>query len=1179
MDAASEIAPFPSSTSAGSIAGGIASGLWRSGHSDASILYRHTPRLLEIRSMAAPSLEGPEALATLSMAQLQTDTVEDLAIVLVKPVVLNNMTQLLVYAHEEQYKVGRLYVFNPFTLTVFSISAAVPYNACSLSVSTPLRAGSGTTTEWEFALVCFGLANSKALIGNLTVGADGAHITALEAFALEAGKHKVSSSVALEFPDGSNRGLVFLGLGSGNVVAVEYSPFGLSRGHTLGQTSTSSQFGPVTCLSATLLDRGRFVLCAGHSSVGVRSSGSAVATYVATLNNSSKHGFRLTFDSIGVDRVLLAPSDCLDGQQQTVDRIVANAEVIGLKIHDMRNTVPLANATTDAPTIVIAALACSSADDGKKASSSRRRSTSTLGSGMIHGLFNAWGLSVDGTLETRALSCQSIVGPDVILGMSVSGKLSQVEVVTDRKVFIGDSLLRSISSAGGVRLGDRMPMCTSKYLEVADRFAYSSQVRHALAEQRKQMGGELFIDILLHMAGIYAGERDGAGVYPPKTPTEQRRFIDRINSSDFDDLKKHCITYYLVLDNAAGSLVSSNRTYTECESDPIMGNSLATDYANEALIPRHFEYLMRGYWLMDHGQTAASIAYLSDPIVIADWAPKIISSAVSSSHFKEGLQFLNSTTAMSQPRIENQVSEASLVMEMLLHCDFGRAFTFQRKQTSIPDLRQVLLSQLFSFALSLHARRAVVDRLSIFPLDAVEEAALEDHCLHADTPTHAKDFLALYYVNRGRYAEAIRLFKDISKAEAGQRLDEPQTRKRNERATMVQNLTMLLPEAQRWVVEELEAVSDECNETPSQDQIISNNKIAAKAQSSENAERPWALEGDRVPSVQSSTATPSRNHSISSRQIYLNQPLSASKAARHTHAAVGTNGRTQNASRPLVRMLVSQLSTANPDPVQKYRQKTYVGPVPVGSMSPRKGDGKDSNPMGLSNVPETPRSQASSVFKSQYTPQDTPWKTPMTFISRSAAKGMSLRVPFSGPPSTPFRENNNIEMVDSSIGRLSSPFGFADDDRTPCRNVVGNAIAVESPLAVKNASGDLPLPIEASRSPFERPQANHSIENQLPLSAGSLQQQTTPEPKTFTKREHAPEIEESSSRRYNLRDRAGISSPATPSRSGRQLAKNSSKQAKDGHSISSKESARNYERALRQQMANDTNEPRGRKRG
>ncbi|KAJ2553367.1 hypothetical protein EV175_002966 [Coemansia sp. RSA 1933] len=744
--------------------------------------------------MVVPALDGPEALATLSAAQLQiTDTVEDLAIVLVKPVVLNNTTHMLVYAHEEQYKVGRLYVFNPFTLTVFSISAAVPYNVNSLSVSTPRRAGAGSSTEWEFVLLCFGLSNSKALIGNLTVGTDGAQLTALESFALETSKHKVTSSVALEVPDSSNRSLVFLGLDSGNVVAVEHSPFGLNHSNVLGSTSDLAQLGPATCLSAIALDKCRFVLCVGHSSTGTRSNGSTVATYMVTL--SSKQNQRLEFDSISNNRVLLAPSDSLDGKQQTVDRIVANAAVIDLRIYDMRSNMSLANLTAGTPGIVITALAHSSADGDGKASGSRRRSTTTAGAGMIHGLFNAWGLSIDGSVETQPLSCQSIVGPDVILGMNVSGKLCQVEVATDRKVFIGDPLWSNNSgtdSGGGSIRADGSPVSASNYLKVEDWSAYSWQVRNALTKQRKKMDGKLFIDILLQMAGISISKRKGASGYPPKTPAEQQMFVDSLASSDLDDLKKHCIAYYFILDNCAEEFVSLNKIYAECDTDPMAGNLLAASYAKEALIPRHFELLMRGYWLMDHGQTGAGISCLSDPIVIADWASKILASAVASGNYKAGLQFLNSTTAMAQPRLEDQTSEASNVMELLTNCDIGRAFTFQRKQISEPDLRKALLSQLFSFAFSLYGRRAVVDQLSTFPLDAVEEAALETHCSQADTPTHAKDFLALYYVNRGRYADAIRLFKEISTSEIGKQLDEAQMRKRNDREAMAQNLAMLL---------------------------------------------------------------------------------------------------------------------------------------------------------------------------------------------------------------------------------------------------------------------------------------------------------------------------------------------------------------------------------------------------
>ncbi|KAJ2520325.1 hypothetical protein H4217_002126 [Coemansia sp. RSA 1939] len=1082
MDAASEIAPFPSAASAGGIAGGIASGLWCSGHSGTSLLYRYTSLVLEVRSMAPTALEGPEALATLCTTQLQTDTVNGLSIVLVKPVVLNDTTHMLVYAHEEHYQLGRLYVFNPFTLTVLSISTAIPYNVSSLSASAPFRAGSGSSTEWEYVLVCFGLANSKALVGNLTIGVDCAQLTALEAFELGTGKHKVSSSVAIEIPDSGNHSVLFMGLTSGDVAAVECSPSGLGRGHVLGITSDLARLGSVACLSAIVLDSGRFLVCAGHNSSGARAAGSAVAAYVATLGSNissnisskSKKKVELSFESIGVDRVCLAPSDSLDRQDQEISRIVADAAVIELKIHDTRGTKSAMQTYNNESGIVIAALALSLADNGRRTNGSKRKSTYTPVSGMTH-----------------------------------------------------------------------------------------------------------------------ASEKDGHGVYPPKSPSEQSRFIARIDSSDLDNLKKHCIVYYLVLDYAADHLVSSNGTYAEFEDDSLAHvNSLAMRYANETIIPRHFVYLMRGYWLMDHGQITAGVSYLSDPTVIADWAPKIFSSIVSSGHFKAGLQFLNSTTAMGQPRLEDQPSNASLVMEVLLHCDIGRAFTFQRKYTSTPDLRDVLLSQLLSFAFSPQARRAVVNQLSVFPFDTSEEAALNAYCLRTDTAIHAKDFLALYYVNRGRYVEAIRLFKDISKADADQHLDETQTRKHNERAAMVQNLIMLLPEAQKWIVEELDAVSDEHDGNLSQNQL-GLGKYITKAQCPEDAERPWALGNERAPDLQPSTvadhgseaALPSHNASSSSKEMHLNQPLSASKSARNIHAAVGTDGRAQSNSRPLVRLLLNQRFIANPESAKHSRQMSSAVLLPAIGTPHRADKDAGSGISGTANVFTPLRPLSRDVFETQSSPQDTPWNSSMPLASRNAAKSMSLRVPFSGPPSTHSIEKNTSKGADQTTDRFSRPIGNPYNGSVHFQGKVGSAVPVSSSLAVKNVSEGLPSPVEAGRSPFERAHVGGNTKVQQSSSKFSLQHQTFLAPRVVAEKQPRSETEDSSVPRYNLRNRAGISSPSTPSKNERDPATGSSKQVQgkhsDAYSAMSKESARSYERAPRQGFsdnADDSNGARGRKR-
>ncbi|KAJ2620951.1 hypothetical protein GGI26_004557 [Coemansia sp. RSA 1358] len=1247
MDVASEIAPFPGAASVRTIAGGIASGLWLSGNSDASLLYRYTSRLLEIRSMVMPALEGPEALATLDTAQLQMNTVEDLEISLVKPVILNNTTYMLVYAYDTLSEVGRLYVFHPFTLTVFSVSAAVPYKASSLSVSTPLRAGSGSTTEWEFTILCFGLTNGKALIGNLSVNSDGAQLTDLDSFSLKAGKRKVSSSYTLELPDSTSRALIFLGLESGEISTIEYSPFGISRGHVISTISDSAHLGSVVCLTAAVLDENRFVLCAGHSIANAQSSGSAVSAYTVEIGSSNRPSVKLSCNHISTDYVHIIPSDDYDGQQQQqiIDSINSNAIFIDLAIYDMRSSL---SAAKDGPTgtsgLVIAALAASSVDEDKgvsgfrgsasKASSiikdrvraSGHRSAGAFGFGVTHGLFNAWDLGDDYS-RLLPVSSQSILGSGVILGMSISGKASQVEVVSDRRLFVGDSLGKSMQDAGvGVQPGVSMLQYLSKCIDKANKFAYSPHVRHALSEQRRRMDGELFIDLLLRMAGISEAGRSSDSAYPPRTQAEQHRFIERVGSSDLDDLKQHCIGYYLILDQSSEALVSSNDVYVEGNTDLSTENEMAASYVRETLIPRHFEYLMRGYWLMDHGQTAASIAYLSDPSVIADWAPKVLSSAVANNCFRIGMQFLNSTTALMSPKLETQPSEAPLVMEVLLHCSISRAFDFQRQQCFSSDMRIALLAQLFSFAFSSHARRSIVGQLAVLPFDGIEEAGLEAYCLQADAPVHSRDFLALYYVNRGRYAEAIRTFKNISKAETGRNLDAAQIKKRDERTTMIQNLIMLLPEAQRWVVEEIEAISNESGGDSQSAQDVASSRGHAEKPSTNDTRGPWPVDADRASGAQQgatvnlNTATSTKSKAAFARLQPLAAPLSASKAARHIHAAVGANGTMQNASHPLIRLLVKQMSATKPVLEQAAEQSNHTGSFAIARSQPGKESTASGNSFArASHEPSTPKSQSATVLGNSGTPQNTLWKTPMssfpdrtqstTPLSHSRVSSAlrtrgTLHVPFSGPPSTPCQSKANTKTVGlhHNAAIPSNPFSLEDAGQTPCKAVVGNAVVVETPLAIKNLPGGFPALNEVSRSPFEKAQARSvTREQQLVATAPvvSLQKHLHSYPEATTNNEYEYTMPESSTQKiYDLRNSTDLSTSTLPPSNDQMLGGRSRKQKKSRKdtikqtsentssikksiSVASKKSARNYERAMRQQssdIAENGRLPKGRKR-
>ncbi|KAJ2894740.1 hypothetical protein IWW38_002483 [Coemansia aciculifera] len=520
--------------------------------------------------------------------------------------------------------------------------------------------------------------------------------------------------------------------------------------------------------------------------------------------------------------------------------------------------------------------------------------------------------------------------------------------------------------------------------------------------------------------------------------------MGRVGASDLDDLKRHCLAYYLVLDQSAAALVSPHGLYTESNMDPAATNVEAAKYARDQLVPRHFEYLTRGYWLMDHGQTAASISYFVDPSVIADWAPKILRTAVASGAYHEAAQLLTSATALVHPRLDEQISEAPVVMDVLLHCSFARAFAFQRQFASTPELRRALLAQMCVFALSTHSRRSVADRLASLPLDSIEEAALEEHCLDAGAPAYVKDFLALHYVNRGRYAEAIRLFRAIATAEEGMSLSDVQRRKRDERLAMVQSLTMLLPAAQRWLVQELESsgdARDDCRETSKR---VADSDLGRLRTMDIDATPPHdftataAADDDEDDDDVAQTGTKASAALLAAQ---LMAPLSASKSARLQRPIVGTHGMLQSSSHPLLRVLVKQMSAASASVVPG----THSTP----KLAQKELSTSEQSVMELT----TPKTKVPATS----TPGTATSKTP------KPAGSTPIRIPFSGPPSTP----RHAQAQGEQQATPSKPTLLSNANQTPGHSAIATSDMAETPLIANRVPGGFSTPPGASRSPFE----------------------------------------------------------------------------------------------------------------
>ncbi|KAJ2803028.1 hypothetical protein H4R21_002193, partial [Coemansia helicoidea] len=346
---------------------------------------------------------------------------------------------------------------------------------------------------------------------------------------------------------------------------------------------------------------------------------------------------------------------------------------------------------------------------------------------------------------------------------------------------------------------------------------------------------------------------------------------------------------------------------------------------------------------------------------------------------------------------------------------------------------------LFSFALSPSAHRSIVSQLAMLPFDAVEEEALATHCLRSDAPARERDFLALHYVNCGRYAEAIRLFRALAKEETGRYLDGEQRRKRDERLVMVRNLTMLLPEAQRGIIEELEALDEGAGEGPSATAAADKSRPSAQGAGPDPA-RPRPMDVDGVDRRRETGGTAG---SASGRAAApLSVLLSASKSERQQRSVVGVHGAPQSPSHSLLRVLMRQMAAGKPHRVGAS------GRAPEAQAS---ADAGASDKQGAAGAP--------AASGSRSTPMSGRANGAPAEVSPVAAGSPALvprRVPFSGTPSTPRQSGP------------SKPANLADAGRTPGRRLLAHAALAESPVSAERVPGGFPALGSLARSPAEQ---------------------------------------------------------------------------------------------------------------
>lgn len=140
--------------------------------------------------------------------------------------------------------------------------------------------------------------------------------------------------------------------------------------------------------------------------------------------------------------------------------------------------------------------------------------------------------------------------------------------------------------------------------------SYPSHLIEGITNCRKQLGGSLFFDLLLHSIGIEHGIRK---LYPPKDTEHLRELHRQIIESPADASQRQALLYYLLLNSP--DLHPSSNSQPENGRDNSGRSHEAQAFAKNCLLPSSYSTVSFGFWLMDRMRFAEALSPLLDPLV------------------------------------------------------------------------------------------------------------------------------------------------------------------------------------------------------------------------------------------------------------------------------------------------------------------------------------------------------------------------------------------------------------------------------------------------------------------------------------------------------------------------------------------------------------------------------------
>ncbi|KAJ3303278.1 Suppressor of Sensor Kinase (SLN1) [Kappamyces sp. JEL0829] len=309
----------------------------------------------------------------------------------------------------------------------------------------------------------------------------------------------------------------------------------------------------------------------------------------------------------------------------------------------------------------------------------------------------------------------------------------------------------------------KLPLFEEWFSRDSATFFYKTGQIQDIQKRRELLAGELFFDKLLALCNV------DTTLYPPKDSyTLERLFRSIFDAPDQGSIFKHCLVYYLLKD---------------------ISQPKAEGYSKFYGLSRPFVLAIGGFWSMDHCQFSHGVQWLSDPAVdlddapgtFLDWHLKIITTLFDNDQCELAHLFIQSKkpSLWSQRTIE-------AVLKVLTKTFLIGALDFQRQycKHNADNALDYIFDECFEGRV---IQRQLMLQLLSLPLDTAEQDYLIEYCTRSKQ-TAVHDFLLNYFIQKGRYGEALRSYQELF-TESGVPLDP-------KRQNLMKNIGMLVPAVQ-----------------------------------------------------------------------------------------------------------------------------------------------------------------------------------------------------------------------------------------------------------------------------------------------------------------------------------------------------------------------------------------------